>query len=185
MSGRSAPLPRCSGFSLVELMVVLVIAAITLAIALPSFGMLIERNRLVAQTNELTAALAFARAEAIRRNREIRVCPTNSTDDDCETGGSWARGWLIWSDENDSGGLNPATEILRVGLVAQGITMTPTAGGTAISDLRFGPRGTRVLPAVDTVIQVSSTECSAGKELIRNLTINLVGSVAMATAVCP
>lgn len=192
MSGNNAPLPQCRGFSLVELMTVLVIAAIALTVALPSFNGVLERNRLAAQANDITAALAYARSEAIRRNVQVSFCPVNSTDNGCDAGGSWARGWLVWADDDNDGAVDAAvvpSEVLRTGRVADGITLAPaqTVGGvsTAIASVAFGPRGTRSLPAADATVAVRATTCPSGKPLVRNLVINRVGSTTSAQANCP
>ncbi|AZZ94364.1 prepilin-type N-terminal cleavage/methylation domain-containing protein [Hahella sp. KA22] len=55
------------GFTLVELMVVIAILAITLVLGLPSFSNLIDSNRVTANTNTLVGALNLARMEAVNR----------------------------------------------------------------------------------------------------------------------
>ena len=51
-----------NGFTLVELMIGLAIAAIVLSIGVPSFGDLMRNNRMTTQVNELVGALNLARS---------------------------------------------------------------------------------------------------------------------------
>lgn len=61
------------GFTIVELMVTLTVAAILLAIAIPSFTYLTVSSRLTTTANELVNRLSLARSDAIKRNTLIRV----------------------------------------------------------------------------------------------------------------
>lgn len=65
---------RIHGFTLIELMITVAIAAVLLGLAVPSFQTLIVGSRLTTQTNELVAAINTARSEAIKRNRNINLC---------------------------------------------------------------------------------------------------------------
>jgi type IV fimbrial biogenesis protein FimT len=62
-----------SGVTLIELMIVIVIAAILLAIGIPAFQDAIDRNRLKAAAENLYGDLQFAKTEAIKRNRTVRL----------------------------------------------------------------------------------------------------------------
>lgn len=66
------------GVTLIELMIVIVIAAVLMAIAVPAFQGTIDRNRLKAAAENLYSDLQFAKAEAIKRNRSVRLVFTSS-----------------------------------------------------------------------------------------------------------
>jgi type IV fimbrial biogenesis protein FimT len=65
---------RARGFTLVELMVTVAVAAILMAIATPSFTSIINSNRLTSAANEMVATLQTARMEAVRLNTTVKVC---------------------------------------------------------------------------------------------------------------
>jgi type IV fimbrial biogenesis protein FimT len=62
---------RQLGFTMVEMMIVVVLAGVLLAIATPSFRDMLERRRLEGQANELVTDLAYAKSEAVARNRNV------------------------------------------------------------------------------------------------------------------
>ncbi len=71
-----------SGFSLLELMVVIAIIAILTAVAVMAFSGSLEKQRLTGAAETLLADLRWARAEAIKRNHKVRVTFT--------TGSNWS-----------------------------------------------------------------------------------------------
>lgn len=60
---------RAAGFSLVEILVVVAIAAVILAIAIPNVPGVMESNKLQTSTSMLASKLAEARINALKRNR--------------------------------------------------------------------------------------------------------------------
>lgn len=80
---------RQGGFTLIELMVTIAVLAVVLAIAVPSFQGITNRNRLTAITNEVVAAVQLTRMEAIRRNERVVMCPT--TNGTTCNGANWMR----------------------------------------------------------------------------------------------
>lgn len=67
------PAPRGRGFTLVELLATLAVAAVLLAVAVPSFNHLIISNRLTAQANDVVNRLAQARSEAVKRGTHVEI----------------------------------------------------------------------------------------------------------------
>jgi type IV fimbrial biogenesis protein FimT len=82
-----------SGFTLVELMVTLAVAAIVLTIAVPGFQNLVRNNRIATQTNELVGSLQLARSEAVKRSTNVTIC-TSTNGSSC-TNSAWQQGWIV------------------------------------------------------------------------------------------
>lgn len=64
---------RTRGFTLVELIITLAVAAIVLTAAAPSFSALVEKQRLDGAASQLAADLKLARDEAMRRGTPVFV----------------------------------------------------------------------------------------------------------------
>lgn len=62
-----------AGFTLIELMIVIVLLAVIAAVAVPGFQTLLENNQITATTNRLVGSLNFARSEALREGRQVTV----------------------------------------------------------------------------------------------------------------
>lgn len=83
-----------SGFTLIELMVTIAVLAVLASLAFPSMQSVIESNRLTTQANSLLTAFQLARSEAVKLNRNVRICARDSSDPlDC--GNSWTDGWSV------------------------------------------------------------------------------------------
>lgn len=89
---------RRRGFTIVELLVTVSIAAILLAVAVPSFQTMIVESRLTTQVNDMVGALNIARSEAIKRNASVSLCRASSATAAACAGaaGAWQH-WIIRS----------------------------------------------------------------------------------------
>ncbi len=82
------------GFTLLELMVTVAIAAILVTMAVPSFTQTIRSNRLTATNNMFLASLNLARSEAIKRGVSVTVR---------RAGANWENGWNVFTDFDSDG----------------------------------------------------------------------------------
>ena len=78
---------RQRGFTLIELVVTLCIAALLAALAMPSMRSMVVNSRLRAGGTDLMSALLLARSEAIKRNAQVAVRPV--------VAGDWKNGWIV------------------------------------------------------------------------------------------
>lgn len=96
------------GFTLLELLVVISIAAILLVAAVPQFQQLSLAAARSQGGSALLAAFNQARSEAIARNASVVVCRRNYFASgafpvcDMSASGSWAQGWIVFRDSDGS-----------------------------------------------------------------------------------
>jgi type IV fimbrial biogenesis protein FimT len=90
------------GFTLLELMVVLAVAAVILSIGVPSFNDFRRNSRITGVANDFLGAVQSARSEAIKRQVPVAVCPSDNpaADDATCTDGPF-RGWITFVDVNN------------------------------------------------------------------------------------
>lgn len=124
---------RQHGFTLIELMLVLVIAALLMLIAVPSFSTFMARQQLAGDVNQLQSVMTFARSEAIKQRQSITVNfspPDTATStrrpDECrdderldESDDDGPRyvynAWCYWAESPQNGG---EAAVMRVGRTA-------------------------------------------------------------------
>lgn len=83
------------GFTLLELIVTLAIAAVVIGVAAPSFSTMIQDNRLSSQSLDFVAALNLARSEAIKRRTQVTLCKS-ANGQGCTNAGNWGQGWIVF-----------------------------------------------------------------------------------------
>lgn len=99
----------------------LVILAVLITLAAPSFARLVQTNSVSASANTFLADVRFARSEGIRRGGGVVMCRSDSPEDvepACGLGSGvaergWATGWLIFHDLDGDAERSPTEPILR------------------------------------------------------------------------
>lgn len=97
-SGGGIPAPGQRGFTILELMVTIAIAAVLVSIAAPSFQSLISASRRDSAFSSLVDAIATARVEAVTRGVGVTLCATNDPGavvPSCSGSNAWERGILV------------------------------------------------------------------------------------------
>lgn len=118
------------GFTMLELMIALSVAAILATIAAPSYQSMIVQSRLSTQSNEFLTALHYTRSEAIKRGIQVTMCKSSSGTG-CTSGSNWQDGWIVYSDRGVAGTMDGSDQILRVFPGLKGSTMD---GGTRFAN---------------------------------------------------
>lgn len=184
------------GFTLIEILIVLVIVGVLATLAAPSFSELVISNRLTGQANSLHSALAVARSEAIKRSRPTCVV---------RTGTNWEGGWQVLVDNDSNAFIGVATDACKTTgtpLVIQeypaltgGQTLRPTtsitgyaANGAFGTWLRFSSLGGSVNHQGTPVageLRLCRQDANAAKSKL--LVVGLTGGpvVKTGTSTCP
>ena len=141
---RSGPFPRRQrGVTLIELIMVLVIMAVLLALAAPSFADTIRNNRLASQVNRVVYGLNLARSEAVKRATPVTLCKSSSGIA-CTTTSEWEQGWILFSDPDGDQVYDSDESLLRVDQAL--IAGYSLRGSAAVADaVTFHANGTSLM----------------------------------------
>jgi type IV fimbrial biogenesis protein FimT len=85
------------GYTTIELMVGVVLAAMLTIMAGPPIASMWQDNNLSSTLNEFIGQLNFARIEATLRHQNVVLC-VSSTGAGCSSSVQWEQGWMIFTD---------------------------------------------------------------------------------------
>ncbi len=137
---------RETGFTIIELLIVVVIAAVVAAIGGPAMGNFIKNNRLQSKTHAVMADVLHARGEAVTRKKSVVMCRSANADSATPTCGGTAPDWgtggyITFVDEDLSNTFNAGDLLLRRGAkVSDNVTLM--LDGTVDPEIRFSSDGT-------------------------------------------
>jgi type IV fimbrial biogenesis protein FimT len=165
----------CSGFTLVELLVTVTVAAILLSLAMPSFTTFVQNSRRTSEVNSLVTSLNYARSEAVKRGANIVVCASSdgSTCSGSTAAGGWKTGWIVETTD-------AAPDVLQVmGGLGSGNTLSGVFNGANISQLTFMPTGYVQEAAGSGIFQTTTfTLCDKrGADDAGDVEVSAIGSI--------
>jgi len=137
-----------AGFTLTEILITVVVAAVLMGVAAPSMQGAAQNARISSAHNQLAGALQRARSEAIKRSGNVTVC---AREDDSTCGDDWQNGWLVFTDSGaNRGEIETGESVLAVtSPLLSGIRVSNRgklaagSGGIAARPfVRFNGRGT-------------------------------------------
>ena len=143
-----ARLTRCmGGFTLFELLITLVVAAVLLAIVVPNLSSFVNSSRLRATQSEFVSALTLARSEATNLGRNVAVSARGDV-----AGSEFLGGWLVCSDTNGDGDCVGEPLIREYAALAGQMRFTAKLGADPVKSAAFNSRGFLTTGALTFVI---------------------------------
>lgn len=100
MLGKRNAKQKCeAGFTLIELMTVILIVAVIAVFAVPAFSSFTARKNAENTAFEVINSLKLARSQAMSTGRTIYICALNGSHSSgftgCNAGNDWSNGWGI------------------------------------------------------------------------------------------
>jgi type IV fimbrial biogenesis protein FimT len=175
---------RTQGFSLTELMVVLVLVGTILAIGAPNFQQFRLNNRLTNAANDLLSIITVARTEAIKRQRNIAACRTDapsSPDAKCSTTSD--AGWIVFDDAdgNCKRGDSAAEQLLSSRAFDNANVTNRLRVRTDGDCLQFGASGFRQKVGTQTLLSHVTLCDNRGLERATGLTMSAGRGILITT----
>ena len=159
---------RARGFTLVELMITIAVAAIFASLAAPGFRQLIAAQRIRTASFDFVSALGYARSEAVKRNTTVTLRAGASAD------GAWTTGWRVVDPSNTA-------VILRSWTVGSNLALTEKASGQ--TTVAFGMDGRMPAGSTAPKLQIEPASAIAGVKL-RCVQVDLSGRPTASTGAC-
>jgi len=162
------------GATLVELAVVLAIAAVVYALAAPDLHALVTAQQLKATSGELFDAISHTRAQAIARGERVKLAPRDPA------GADWTQGWTVFVDRDGDRQPGPQDEILAVhGPLPPGLRIDFSFTASAPPQyIAYNGAGRSCSDAAGQASRLGTLSLFHGGQ-VRRIKINMLGRVRM------
>jgi type IV fimbrial biogenesis protein FimT len=118
-----------AGFSLIELMIVVLIVSVIGTLGGPIMTETVKNNRVRAEADRILSTLNLTRSEAVKRNLPVSIC-RSSNGTSCI--GNWVDGWIVFTDTDSDNTVDAGVD--QVIRVYEGLNVGYTLGGTVNPD---------------------------------------------------
>jgi type IV fimbrial biogenesis protein FimT len=186
------------GFTLVELMVTVAIAAILLTIGVPAYQTTTSKYRINSEVNGLVGDLQYARSEAIKQGTNVTVCISTDGATCSGSSTSWAAGHIVITNPPTSSGTASGTvgagSVLRQQPAFSGTdtasAVSTASGHASVASIQFNRDGFAGTPstsswsgfsslAAPVLFTVDDAHNTAG--LGECISVNSVGQISVVT----
>ena len=173
-SSHSAYRRQQSGFTLIELMIVLVITAILLTIFSPGLRGAMARNQLMGQAHELAGAMSTARSEAITRGTQAGVCASANGTSCSGSNDDWGKFILVFIDSDLGSDFDNTEPLLKSFAAHNQVSQT-----ASVAAIYFRPSGFSTLNTASNidVCHIDLDESS----MCRRVNVGPSGNVSVTT----
>ncbi len=181
-----------NGFTLIELMITIVVAAVVIGVAIPSFRTQILNNRSAALGEDFVTAVNFVRSEAIKRRAKVSLCASGDGATCVAGANGWRDGFIAVVDyaATDStaapaltDSTHTASTILRVWTKQDDNAVITVTQGSDATFLRFTGLGTLARVSANPVT-ITSQLAHCTNNAARTITVGLSGLVSVAKTAC-
>jgi len=163
---------KAAGFTVVELMVSMAIAAVLIGVGLPAFNGFIVQQRLTANANSFAGAIAYARSESTRRGSTVSLQAIGS-----DNSNEWGEGFCVVV-----GNPGDCSVPIRIYEAATLATINGQGALDGVTALSFNGRGLFTLGATGQLDLCSEDTL---EDPGRQLDISVIGRLNISELDCP
>ncbi|GMQ77498.1 MAG: hypothetical protein BMS9Abin01_2856 [Gammaproteobacteria bacterium] len=179
------------GFTIVELLIVVIIAAVLAAIAAPNLSDFVKNNARTTRVNTMVTALNYARGQAVTRNARVSLCKSSGPNfDNCAAvgTGNFEGGWIVFLDDGAIGGITGGVDTVlsvfqpdmggNATLIGSKNVAVDPIGGLSYANTGMGRdlEGGATVVSANTVFRYCDDR---GASKARGVVISPVGSVSL------
>jgi type IV fimbrial biogenesis protein FimT len=171
---------REHGYSLVEVLVVMLILGVLLAIAIPSLKEVITSTRLTSQANDLMSDALLARSEAASRGVRIAMCPSTDQATCAGSAANWTQGRIIYVDADASDSRSSNEQLIKVVTSLSGDSSLTPGGFINVLSVAFNPYGGLLPLGSSGTFKL----CSASSPNGRQIAVGISGRAMVSRTAC-